>query len=118
MSTRQTRPNVSAKMAAAQKLLDLCPPGTHVYTILRTRARSGKSQSLDMYVIRNNRPVRITSMAARLLEVKSTLNGAMIIESWGADAGFYAVHQLSYALHGMLPTATHRAGHSLNQEWL
>lgn len=119
------------KHTAIARLCRLCPPGTTIYVIRRSISRSGQTQTLDLITIGLDRvPVYLTREVAIALELATDKSEAMVVRGWGDYAGQYVVHQLSLALHGMLPShadgvcpdATTAGatcpGYTLHHEWL
>lgn len=122
----------NAALAALQKY---CKPGTTIYTILRHVARSGMSRCIDLYVYRNNQPVRLSGLVAAVLGMTLDKKWTAInVGGCGMDMGFHLVMNLSYALHGhkskgdgieademgapFTPRIGHyRAGYSLRHQW-
>jgi hypothetical protein len=126
------RPDTAECDAARNSLCDICPPGTTVYVIHRGSTRSGTNY-LDFYVIPCASPRRVTDLVAKTLRYRQTDRGWLTVKGWGADCAWHVIHNLSYALHGMIgkgrgldPSApcdvadaeNYRAGHSLRKVWL
>lgn len=102
-------------------------PGETVWTVLRHVSASGMSRTIDLFVIRRNRPQRISHLVARAVGYGFDRDH-MGIKSHGAgmDMGFEAVYNLGYALW---PKGTRRphstrngqpdtdGGYALKQEW-
>lgn len=85
--------------------------GAKVYTILRHRSAEGTSRFIDLYVVKQNEPIRITWSAALLLEWSySTRWEALRVDGCGTDVGFEAVSSLS----GVLLSDNY----ALSQSWL
>lgn len=125
---------------AIARLCDLLPPGSRVYTVLRTVSRSGRTRTLDVYTFFDNNDgtcvsCPLTDLVAAALEIRRTKTGALIVNFQASDVGFELVHQLSFLLHGMLSkrdgqqpeagipcdvsqASDYRAGYSLHQAWL
>jgi hypothetical protein len=111
--------NESAAQAArdrvptfADRLRELAPPGSTVYTVLRHVNRSGSMRVVSCYVVRNNEPVWLASpwvaevagFAADREREGNRITGG------GMDMGFVLVYDLSAALYG--------DGYALKQRWL
>ena len=118
------------------RLRELLPPGSTVYMILRRRARSGMSRTMDFYAIHDGAPYYLSGIIASALGYRRMRGGELRVEGGGMDMGFHVAHSLSYALHGAesvgddarlheergTPFAPEpdqfRAGYSLRHEWL
>lgn len=89
--------------------------GETVYTILRSCSRSGMTRVIDLYVIRNNTPLRLvgilTDEQAKFLP-PHTKQGAFgyKVKGCGMDMGFHIVYELSASIFG--------DGYALKQDWL
>lgn len=82
-----------------------------IYTIVRSVARSGMSRKMDLYVIRDNTPRRITFSVAKALGWRYDMNAeALHVDGCGMDMGFHTVYSLSQVLYG--------DGYKLTQRWL
>lgn len=123
------------KVNALTELRALCPPGTTVYTVLRSVSRSGMTRSISPLVMVDGEPRNLTWLVSKALgwPVRQDFNDGVRCDGAGMDMGFHLVHSLSYALHGMQgaeivrcyckatddPTADHfRPGYTLNHRWL
>ena len=85
--------------------------GAKVYTILRHRSAQGTSRFIDLYVVKQNEPIRITWSAALLLEWSySTKWEALRVDGCGTDVGFETVYALGGVVLG--------DNHALSQTWL
>lgn len=121
---------------ALTELRALCPPGTTVYTVLRSVSRSGMSRVIDLYVIQDGEPRWLSGYARHVLDYRlAKQDRGLCVSGGGMDMGFHLVHSLSYALHGTDPDAPiftaeamrltlHdkpeclRPGYTLNHRWL
>ena len=93
-------------------------PGEKVYTILKHVSQSGMYRVVDLYVIHDNRPIRITYSACAATGMKyDRRHEGMGVGGCGTDVGFEAVYNLSIALF-CNGTYDHDAAYSLKQEWL
>lgn len=97
--------------------------GDTVYTVLRHRSASGMSRLIDLYCIRDNKPQRITYLAAKALGWRYDINKeALRVTGCGMDMGFHTVYALSSALFradGFKDVETGEdAGYSLKHEWM
>jgi len=118
MTTKATE-----KAEAIQTLRDMIPRDTTIYTLLRHRAASGMTRYLDLYVIENNRPLRITWQAAKALcWTYDEKREALKIGGCGMDMGFHAVYTLSSILFRgdahRDPVTGEDAGYTLRHEWM
>ena len=120
---------------AIEAVRAICQPGTTLYTVIRSVAKSGMSRTLDVYAIQDGAPRYLSGYVATILGLTRTDNG-LRIGGCGFDAGFHVVQNLSYAIHGMESTGddamaaqkrgtpfsprpdAYRAGYSLRHEWL
>ena len=103
------KPTKEEKDQALKTLRKYCKPGTTVYTILRHVSKSGMSRCIDLYVYRNNEPIRLSHYAATVLgEALDRRWEGIRISGCGMDMGFELVYQLSRALHGQ---------NSLKHQW-
>jgi hypothetical protein len=108
---------------ARDQLREFLKRDDRVYTILRHRAASGMTRFIDLYVMRDNEPRRITWQAAKALgwtyDVKRE---ALRVGGCGMDMGFHAVYTLSSVLfrgeNHRDPITGEDAGYSLRHEWL
>lgn len=109
--------NATERAEFLAELATLCPKGTTVYTVLRSVSASGMSRKIDLYVIRDNEPRRITWHVARLGIAGMTYDDkaeSARISGCGMDMGFHAVYSLASALYGH----EDRAAYSLTQRWM
>lgn len=87
------------QLEAINDLRELIKAGDTVYTILRHRSASGMTRWLDLYVMRDNKPRRITWTAARAIGWTYDRNyDAVKVGGCGMDMGFHAVYTLSHYL--------------------
>lgn len=124
---------------ARESLRKMIPPGTTVYTMIKSVSRSGMSRKINAYIIRDNEPVWISPMVAKAVGYRfDDKTESIVVEGCGMDMGFHLVNSLSYALHGVAehgeceiptgysqcpgmnnPTPEHyHAGYSLKQKWM
>lgn len=112
------------KAEAIQFLREYLKRDDRVYTILRHRAASGMTRFLDLYVIRDNQPRRITWQAAKALGwTYDNKRDALRVGGCGMDMGFHAVYTLSsivFREDGTFrdPMTGEDAGYTLRHEWL
>lgn len=98
------------KQNAIDELKELVKPGDTVYTLLRHTSSSGMSRAIDLYVMRDNSPQRISYTAAKLLEGYDNKHDACKASGCGMDMGFHLVYNLSTTLFS--------DGYALNQRWM
>lgn len=110
------------KLQALAELRALLPPGSTVYTILRSVSRSGMSRVITPLVLTASGPRFLTYAVASALglPVKRGFVDGLRIDGGGMDMGFHLVSSLSYALHGMTQRSdtTERPGYTLTHRWL
>lgn len=83
----------------AEYMRELLKPGDTLYTVLRSRAASGMSRCIDVYVIRENEPLRITFQIAMAVDYVYDRNKeALRVSGCGMDAGFEVVYNLGRVL--------------------
>lgn len=74
-------------------------PGDTVYTVLRHVSPSGMTRWLDLYVIRDGEPLRMTwSVANALGWTYDRKREALKVGGCGMDMGFHAVYTLGSVL--------------------
>lgn len=105
----------NAQKAERQESIDrlqfLMPKGCTVYTVMRHVSSSGMTRYMDLYVMHDNRPSRITWQASKALEwTYDNKRDSLKVGGCGMDMGFHAVYTLARVVHG--------DGYSINHEWL
>ena len=89
--------------------------GSTIYTVLRHVSASGMSRRIDLYTIRDNRPVFLTGYVGAILGMSRRRDkDGLTVSGCGMDMGFHVVYNLSAALFGH----DDRGGYKLNHEWL
>lgn len=84
---------------AIEELRKILKPGDTVYTSLIHCARSGMMRVLDLRVIRDNAPWRITGYAADAIGARyNRRHDGLEVGGCGMDMGFHAVYNLSRSL--------------------
>jgi hypothetical protein len=125
------------KTEAISYLRKILKPGTTVYTVLRHVSASGMSRRIDLYAIRNNKPVCLTGYVSHILGLKRHhREDGLVVGGCGMDMGFHVVYSLSYSLFpkGFIPAKANPprhgrngsdpneldqdGGYALNHEWL
>lgn len=95
-----TKAQTVEREAALADLHKMVKPGDTIYTKLEHVTRSGMYRVLDLYVIRDNIPLRITWSAALAAGFKyDRKHEGLGVNGCGMDTGFQAVHSLSHALY-------------------
>jgi len=122
------RANPSQRAAAVNELRAMLKPGDTVYTTLLHCSRSGMMRVIDLRVIRDNEPLRITwSVAQALGYPYNEKHEGLRVDGCGMDMGFHAVYNLGLTLwpHGTdKPHGTRNGepdtdgGYALNHRWL
>lgn len=109
---KQTKPALTTEQAKALEFLRrFLRKGTTVYTVLRHVNASGTRRFIDLYVMKQNEPIRLTWSASVLLEwTYSRRCEALRVNGCGTDVGFEAVHTLGEIVLGN--------GNALSQRWL
>jgi len=119
------------KEAAAESLREILKPGDTVYTVLRSKSRSGMSRRIDLYAIEqqgNTRAINparlryLSGYAAVLLDIKRSDDG-LKVDGCGMDMGFSLVYNLSSVLFPRIDqdgkaNDKRGAGYALRQEWI
>lgn len=109
MTTR--RATKEQQIKAREYLLEDLKPGDTIYTILKHVSSSGMYRVIDAYLIKDNRPLRLTWNIAAVLGLHYNDNHEGIgVSGCGMDMGFHVVYELSYALF--------KDGYALKQSWL
>lgn len=134
MTTKQAR----ERQEAIDYLRELIKPGDTVYTILKHVSRSGMYRVIDLYVMIDNQPRRISNTAADLLGGYDYKHEGCKASGCGMDMGFHLVYNLSYALYpeykclkpGKCPSSDHQGrdydkvfdnhsdGYAILQSWM
>lgn len=81
-----------------ENLRELVKPGDTVYTSLRHVSRSGMYRVIDLFVMKDNRPLRISWEAAQLLEGYDSRHDGCKASGCGMDMGFALVYNLGWEL--------------------
>jgi hypothetical protein len=95
-----TKLQQSEREQACSELRETLKPGTTVYTVLRHVSRSGMSRDIDVYVIEDGEPRRITYTVAKAADLTYSRKAEAIkIGGCGMDMGFAVVYNLSRSLY-------------------
>lgn len=123
---------------ATDQLREWVRPGDTVYTIIKHVSASGMYRVIDLYLIKDNNPFRISGYAAKLLEGYDRKHEGCRAGGCGMDMGFHLVYNLGSALfregwecigdrcpsnvHFNDPKSTEvvhtDGGYSLKQQWM
>lgn len=92
--------NQKQQQAAISELLTIVKPGDTIYTILRSVSRSGMSRTLDLYAIKDGKPLCLTAYAAAICGYSRTSGArwSLKVKGCGMDMGFDVVYNLGAAL--------------------
>lgn len=80
------------------RLRELVKPGDTVYTTLRHVSRSGMYRVINLTTIKDNEPLRLSGLAADLLEGYDEKHEGCRASGAGMDMGFHLVYSLSSVL--------------------
>lgn len=97
-------------MSAKEFLKEHLTPGTTVYTVLDTVAKSGMSRTIKVFAVINGDISNITHDTAEVLGHKLNNRGSFRVQGAGMDMGFHTVYALSRELHG--------DGYAVKHRWL
>ena len=112
---RATKQEKTEALADLRKILQ---PGDKIFTRLNHVSASGMTRWLDLFVIRDNEPLRLTWFAAAATDhIYCDSRESLKIEGCGMDMGFSAVYSLGHALwpNGVDGSDS---GYALKQQWL
>lgn len=89
-----------------------------VYTILKHVSKSGMMRVIDVYIIRNNEPLRLSwSVAQAIGHTYNRKHEGIQINGCGMDMGFAIVNNLSIALFAP-DKYDHDAAYRLQHRWI
>lgn len=109
------------------ELKKLIKPGTTVYTIPRSIARSGMSMLIDVVIIKRNKMQNISNYVADAAGYTQHKSGALKAGGYGMDQGLDIIYNLGSCIwpkgtrkpHGTRNgQPDHDGGYAFNQEWL
>lgn len=69
-----------------------------VYGIVRHVSASGMNRDIDLYIIKDNRPVYLTGYASTILDYPMAKNRGMKVGGCGMDMVFHCVSSLAQAI--------------------
>jgi hypothetical protein len=118
----------SAQFESLEELRTMIKPGDTVYTRLNHVSKSGMMRVIDLFVIRDNEPLRITWSACQATGTAyNNKHDGMRMDGCGMDMGFAAVYHLGRVLwpvgtpepHGTRNGEPDRdGGYALKHRWL
>jgi hypothetical protein len=83
------------RQEAVENLKQYVKPGDVVYTTLRHVSSSGMFRAIDVFVMRDNQPLRITWDVGRAIgETYNRKHEALGVSGCGMDMGFHVVYNL------------------------
>lgn len=96
----------------AEELRAMLPRGTTVYTILRSKHKSGMRREIALCIFDPQRlePLYPTWAASRVLGHRIGKRDGLIVHGCGMDMGYHLIERLSQVLYG--------AGNALRHQWL
>lgn len=108
------------------RLRELCPPGSTIYTKLNHVSQSGMFRVISLYVMVDNEPINISYIAAPLLEGWSDKHNGCKASGCGMDMGFHLVYNLARQLYPKgieVDTIVGRkiekdGGYAIRQRWM
>lgn len=84
---------------ARDQLRQWIKPGDTVYTVLRHVSKSGMMRAIDVYIIENGEPSRITWQVGKACGYAyNRKHEALTVNGCGMDMGFAVVNDLGYYL--------------------
>lgn len=87
------------KLEAIEMLKKSVKPGDTIYTTLKHVSKSGMMRVIDLFIIEDNEPRRITGLACRAIgNSYNDRHEGMTMGGCGMDMGFAAVYDLSHTL--------------------
>jgi hypothetical protein len=86
----------SERLEAIENLKRYVKPGDTVYTSLRHVSSSGMFRAIDVFVIQDNQPLRITWNVGKACDIPyRDKHNALGVSGCGMDMGFHVVYNLS-----------------------
>jgi len=77
------------------------------------------TRHIDLYVIRDNKPVYLSGWVARYLGKRQAKSGGVKIQGCGMDMGFALVYDVSMSLYSNPDGSySHDGAYALKQEWM
>jgi hypothetical protein len=84
---------------ARDRLHELLPPGTTVYTILRHVSSSGMTRDITPFVVNDGEPVDLTWLAVKAFGFRAGPKRGVRVGGVGMDMGYDLVYRLSRRLY-------------------
>jgi len=94
-----TKINKARENECKEALLKWLQPGDTIYCQLKHVSRSGMYRVINLFVIKDNQPLRISGYAADLLEGYDLKHEGCKASGCGMDMGYHLVTQLAYILY-------------------
>ena len=105
------------KAESIERLRSMMDVGNTIYTVLRHVSSSGMTRYIDLYVIKDNRPLRITWSAAQALGwTYDSQRESLKVTGCGMDMGFHTVYSLARVIYNGKVDGD--AGYSLQHNWM
>lgn len=111
MTITEQRAKAAARSDGIARLKELCPEGTRIYSVTKHISQSGMLHVIDLFVIHDNVPIRITGMIANTFDgynYNRTHEG-LNMRGTGYSHGRAAVDHLASALYGDMNALKHSA---------
>lgn len=92
------------RAAALESFRRFCPPGTNLYTILRSVSRSGMSRTISVLAIHPDGSKTHHNYDTAVLTGSPLVTGfkdGVKVGGCGMDMGFHLIDALSYAAYGV-----------------
>jgi hypothetical protein len=108
-----TKAEKAAAITDAMEMLNkFLKPGSKVYTVVRSVAKSGMSRTIDLYTIHEGEMMYLSGYAATVLDYRRTDQGALKVSGCGMDMCFHIVYSLSRKMfpNGFVPADAGRHG--------
>jgi len=86
------------RLQSIEKVKALLEDVNTVYGIVRHVSASGMSRDIDLYIIKDNRPVYLTGYASTILGYPMAKNRGMKVGGCGMDMVFHCVSSLAQAI--------------------
>lgn len=107
-----TKKNAERDEAIAT-LREVAPPGTTIYAIIRSVARSGMSRTIDLYVLDVGPegkpfPRYVSNLFARARGWKQDKRGALKVSGCGMDMVFHVLYETAGVVHPGRPNTWRR----------
>lgn len=109
---RQTKAMEAAREEAIEKLREVFPAGSTVYTIFRHVSTSGLTRHVSVIAITDGEAQQFNLAVSLVLghRIRHDFYSAVVMGGAGYDAGFQIAYDLGRVLHG--------DGYALKHRWL